>query len=368
MKVLFLANIPSPYRVAFFEELGKLCDLTVCFEGRKATDRNEDWGVNKYTFFNAIFMKGLRTKSDQFFCPKIVNVIKQKFDIIILGGYSSPTAMMAIEYMRIKQIPFFLEVDGGLIAQENKVKYAIKKHFISSAAVWFSTGNITTEYLVHYGAQKERIYRYPFSSVRQNEILREPISSEEKIALRKKLNIDGNKVGVSVGQFIPRKGFDILLRAWKNCSKDETLYIIGSEPTEEYLKIQRENNLTNVHFVGFKNPKELRNYYQAADVFVFPTREDIWGLVINEAMANGLPVITTERCVAGKELVKEGENGYIVGVEDAVNLYEKVQEFFNDDDKRDYMSKESLKKIQMYTIENMASVHIEILKMLIKKI
>ena len=50
-------------------------------------------------------------------------------------------------------------------------------------------------------------------------------------------------------------------------------------------------------------------YYQAADMLVFPTREDIWGLVINEAMANGLPTVSTDKCVAALEMIKQGENG-----------------------------------------------------------
>ena len=62
----------------------------------------------------------------------------------------------------------------------------------------------------------------------------------------------------------------------------------------------RENDLTNVHFVGFKTKEQLEDYYRAADLFVLPTREDIWGLVVAEAMAYGLGVITTNRCNAGR--------------------------------------------------------------------
>ena len=97
---------------------------------------------------------------------------------------------------------------------------------------------------------------------------------------------------LAVGQFIHRKGFDVLLQAARTMDKNIGIYIVGGKPTEEYLQIQKENNLTQIHFEGFKTKEELAMYFKAADIFVHPTREDIWGLVINESMAYGLPVVT----------------------------------------------------------------------------
>lgn len=170
------------------------------------------------------------------------------------------------------------------------------------------------------------------------------------------------KIVVSVGQFIYRKGFDVLLNAWAKCSKNYELYIIGSEVTKEYQEIQNKLKLDNVYFEGFKTKEELRKYYKAADLFVLPTREDIWGLVINEAMAEGLPVITTEKCVAGLELVKNDENGYIVPVDDTDSLAEKITKILEDEQLCERMGKNSLEKIRNYTIEKMAIAHIEGLK------
>ena len=120
----------------------------------------------------------------------------------------------------------------------------------------------------------------------------------------------------------------------------------------------REMDLTNVHFLGFMKKEKLLRYYQAADLFVLPTREDIWGLVINEAMAYGLPVITPDRCVAGLELVEDGVNGYIVPVGDVDALAEKIRQVFRGDPAQ--MGAASLEKVRRYTIENMAKVHEEI--------
>ena len=90
--------------------------------------------------------------------------------------------------------------------------------------------------------------------------------------------------------------------------------------------MKKEYGLSNVYFEGFKNKDELKDYYRAADLFCLQTRGDVWGLVINEAMAEGLPVITTDKCVAGLELVENGINGYVVPVEDEEKLSKKITE------------------------------------------
>ena len=104
--------------------------------------------------------------------------------------------------------------------------------------------------------------------------------------------------------------------------------------------------------------EELVRHYKAADLFVLPTREDIWGLVINEAMAYGLPVITTDRCVAGLELVEEGVNGYIIPVEDEKALAKRIEACFASDYRA--MGDKSLEKVRPYTIENMVKAHLNI--------
>lgn len=169
------------------------------------------------------------------------------------------------------------------------------------------------------------------------------------------------KIAITVGQFIYRKGFDILLNAWALCDKEYELYIIGAEPTKEYIDIKNRLHLENVHFEGFKMKEELKRYYQAADLFVFPTREDIWGLVVNEAMANGLPVIATDKCVAGVELIRNGENGFIVPTENAEKLASKINELMKNDSLRQLMSENNLQRIRKYTVENMAKTHISVL-------
>jgi len=151
-----------------------------------------------------------------------------------------------------------------------------------------------------------------------------------------------------------------LFEAVKDLGKDIGIYLVGGEPTKEYIEQKERLGLTNLYFVPFKKKEEIKDYYKAADLFVLPTREDCWGLVINEAMAAGLAVITTNMCIAGAELVKDDENGYIVNAGSSKELYHAIVKAFSDEEKLKAMGKSSLSKIKDYTIENMAKVHMDI--------
>lgn len=366
MKILFLTNIPSPYRVDFFNELGKLCELTVVYERRNATDRDVNWERKTAIEYKEIYLSGIKFGTDSAICLGIIeHLIRNDYDIIIIGVYSSPTAMMAIKYLSSNNIPFLINSDGGFIKKDRKIKYLVKKYFISKASYWLSTARITDDYLTYYGTIKDRIYRYPFTSVRKDEIIEEIITFEEKLELREKLNIPEKQVVVTVGQFIYRKGFDVLLEASKYLNNNIGIYIIGGEPTKEYFSKKEEYKLINVHFVGFKKKEELKEYYKAADLFVLPTREDIWGLVINEAMAYGLPVITTDKCIAGLELIKDYENGFIIPVSNEKVLSEKIELILSDKNMQINISKNNISKIKNYSIEAMARRHLEIFKEII---
>ncbi|MBP3684218.1 MAG: glycosyltransferase family 4 protein [Oscillospiraceae bacterium] len=359
-KVLFLTNFASPYRVHFFDELGKYVDVTVLYSDRveDITHRDKSWFEEGEGGFHPVQLTKTAGVKDENLCMDVLPWLKKKWDAIVIGGYSSPTAILAMLWLRLHRIPFYMEVDGGLVRQERRIKYLVKRTLVRLAPRWLSTGRFTTKYLVHYGAEEEKVTNYPFSSLYENNILPGIVSREEKLLLRQELDIPEKHMLLAIGQFIHRKGFDVLLRSAVELDKNVGIYIVGGEATEEYRSMKERLGLTNVHFLGFQKKDTLEKFYKAADLFVLPTREDIWGLVINEAMAYGLPVITTDRCVAGLELVEDGVNGYIVPVEAEADLAEKIRMVLASD--MEAMGKASLEKIRPYTLENMAKVHAEI--------
>lgn len=371
MKVIFLTYSQSPYRVDFFDELSKYVDLTVCYEVKKDDDakknnRNSTWYGNINNNYKSIFLKNKRIFKMNISFDMIKLIKKNKYDIIVIGGYSSLTAMFTMEYLKNKKIPFILNTDGGFIKyNENKIKYFIKRYFIGMADYYLSTGENANKYLMFYGAKESYIYTYPFSSLKQNEILNKRVSKNDKILIRHELNINNKLTFISIGRFIEIKGFDILLKSIGQI-KDAQFYIIGDKPKEEYMNIIESNKLDNVYFIDFMKKDKILMYLQASDVFILPTRGDIWGLVINEALASGLPVITTNKCGAGLELIKDNYNGFIIDVNSVSDLNNKIDFFINNQNKISIMSNNALKSIQKYSIENMALNHYEIFKEILK--
>jgi len=364
MKVLWLANIPSPYTVNFLNELGKLCELTVLFELKDAKDRDNSWKNYQFQSFNGIFLKGIRYSSDKALCFSVKKYLKQKYDVIVVSNMATLTGILAVNYMRRHKIDYIIQGDGGFKKNKKGLKEKLKEYLISGAKYCLSTGQAHDEYYCAYGAKKENIFRIPFTSLYEKDIEKTIATQSEKQAKKELLGIKEEKVVLSVGQFIYRKGFDVLIDATSKLEKDVGVYIVGGQPTQEYIKQINLLHLTIVHFLDFMPPSELKNYYRVADVFVLPTREDIWGLVINEAMSNGLPVVTTNNCMAGLELVENDKNGYVVSVDNSQELANAITKILNDENYQ-LFCKNSLEKIQDYTIENVAKVHFDIFNKII---
>lgn len=151
-----------------------------------------------------------------------------------------------------------------------------------------------------------------------------------------------------------------MLKAISHIEDDNIAYVfVGGKAIDTYLEYVEEKHLKNVHFIGYIQKEQLKEYYMAADVFVHPTREDIWGLVINESMDYGLPVVTTDRCIAGLELVQNGINGFVVTVDSSEEIGKAIMLALDD---REKMGKALLSIIAKYTIENMVAIHMDAFK------
>lgn len=359
-QVLFLTSYPTPYKTEFFDLLGADVDITVLYFDRKEeqTHRSVEWFVEDTGAFRSVQLShSLRLPRGHHVCTDVIHWLRMPWKKIVVGGYSSPTVMFAIVYMKLHTIPFCMEVDGGLVRQESKLKYLYKKMLVSTASYWLSSGKATSRYLIHYGAKPEKIVEYPFSSLHQEDVLENAPSAEEKAGLRKALGMSEEKIALYVGRNDPKKGVEDLLHAAKLVPGTIGIYFVGGEPTRTQQEYCRDNGLSNVHFVGFRKKEALIEYYKAADVLVLPTWSDVWGLVVNEAMACGLPVITTDKCVAGLELVENGVTGQLIPARNPELLAQAVCRILDGDYKG--MGANALERIRGYTIEKMATAHKE---------
>lgn len=357
-KILFLTNIPAPYTVNFFERLGKKYDLTVLFERKQAKNRKNEWIKYQNDSFKAVYLAGRAFGDDLAFCPEAIKYLKiRSFDLIIVGNYSSPTGILAVCYLKIHRIPYFIHVDGGIIHKDNLLKFKLKKFLLSNASGYMSSGSKTDEYLIYYGAHPNICHHYPFTSIYKKDIVEKMMTREEKKLLRNKLYdrkfTDKEFIVISVGNIVYGKGFDILIKAAKYMLSNVQIYVIGGKETEELKQLIDELEINNIQFLPFMPYERLKRFLECADIFAFPTRSDVWGLVVNEAMAAGIPIITTDKCIAGMELITQYKNGYIMPVDSPKILADYVNKLVSNPDLLSQMSENSRKGILNYTLENM---------------
>lgn len=360
LKVLITTNIPSPYMVDYLAELSKYCEVTAVFEMSAASDRDPQWYGKKYSSFKAIFLNAIRIGSEQGISLKVLRYLKKGiYDCIIIANPTTPTGILELLYCRWFSIPFCIQSEGGFQGTGKGIKEKFKKYIMERAEMFLTGMGGDNDYFLMYGASKEQLKPYPFTSLHEEEIKRAALITKiDKKAYRERLNISEEKMILSVGRFSYNagygKGYDYLMRLAEKMPDDIGFYIVGDIPTEEFVNWKRNSQLSNVHFIGFKNKQELAEYYAAADIFILLTRGDTWGLVINEAMMFSLPIISSDKCIAGVELVKNGENGFVVSLDDEDEIKNRIDYILDNPKIAEQYGERSYTKIQKYSIENMS--------------
>lgn len=296
--------------------LGQHVELTACFERVSEKGRNELFYNRPALSFRPITCTGIKFPAYQNYSTTPIKMLEdEKYDLLIINGYSTLTEMHTIDYLKKNGIPYHFCINGGIVKKhEFPLKKALKKKYISGATAYLSPDENSAAYLIHYGAPADKITFYPYSTVFESEVLQEPLSKEEKKRIaEEEFHLPGEELFVSSGQFIKRKGFEQLIKLWANMPKTSRLAIAGEGPDkEEYLKLIAKLNLTNVTLLPYlRKERELR-FFSAASAFLFPTKEDIYGHVVNESLVSGTPVISSKQSNAAKKLVKDGETGYLI--------------------------------------------------------
>ena len=358
MDILYLTNIPSPYVVNFLNELGKKADVIAVFERLESSERDKSWCAFRADNFTYKILSGIHYGVDKAICLGVIEILKKyRNRKIIISNPITLTGIIAISWLKRNHIPYALQVEGGIHKNGKGITEKIKKYCFSGASHYFSSGKATDEYLLFYGADSDKISHYPFTSISEKDVIATVKKYDEKIKLREQLGIEGEFVVIAVGQFIHRKGFDVLIDSLGACDKMISAYIVGGSPTEEYIVKCKKWDLHNVHFIDFQPKETILKWMQASDLFVMPTRYDIWGLVVNEAMSQGLPVISSDACVAGCEMIEDWKNGALFRSEDATALSNIIMRIYSDNDLLDEMSNNALNTAKEYTFEKMAKAH-----------
>ncbi|MBD3211365.1 MAG: glycosyltransferase, partial [Candidatus Lokiarchaeota archaeon] len=217
----------------------------------------------------------------------------------------------------------------------------------------------------NYGIKEKQIHYIPHGI---NTKLFKPVDPSH---LRKKYNLEDKKVLLYVGRIAKGKGVDKLIKILNYLTKKDkniVLFIIGND--SGYLKkvvslVKKFNLQKYIIFTGFKEKKDLPKYYSLADIVIYPSRQEIFGLVIGEAGACGKPVIGSD-ILGPSEIIIDGKTGYQSDFNNLKNLSERILELINDKDLLSELGGNARERIlKHYSWENAAKLHKELYQKLI---
>lgn len=326
MKVLIVFNHPAPYKVRLFNELAKEIDLTVLFERNKAADRPDIFYNGPDYNFHVVFLKDGYVGKEGSVSRGVKNFIKKhyrEYDHIIMNGYSHYAEIMAINYMQKKHIPYILLINGGVIRKRELIfKKRLKSKLVSGASFYLSPSKKSNEYLEYYGADKCKIFNYPYTNLVDTDFINR---ATNKNNLRNCHDLPKDKIiFISASQFIKRKNNLKLISLFKN--RKEILLLVGDGPEKEaYFNYIKKHNMSNVIITSFKPKQDLFELYKASNVFITLSLEDIFGHTTLEALANSIPVISSDKVVSSLEYIKDGINGFIVPLNDDKKIIEAME-------------------------------------------
>lgn len=358
-KIIIVTSNIAPYRLRWAEELSKHFDVTIFYTKDHDYERDDRWLKNSSESCKVIKLNNKKDKYDPI-CFDLIGKLKEDENaLVIFDGYGPKTNLLGLIYCKLYKRKSFVNVDGYPTERKpNKLKNIVLSFIIGKICTnFFCSGEATKEHLLRLGAKETSITIHNLSSITKEEIISEVVNKESQSLIRKKLGIHSTKkIVLSVGRFLPLKRFEDLILAVKKCQTDCDLYILGGKPTARYLELVGDS--TSIHFIDFVLPEDVNEYYKAANLFVLPSETDVWGLVLNEAMSKGLPVIASDSVVGGKSLIKD--NGYIFKTYDIDELARDIDSCLDDKNNIE-MAKKSLEIIKDFTIEGMVERQLPII-------
>jgi glycosyltransferase involved in cell wall biosynthesis len=348
-KVLYISNIEVPYRVRFFNELSKYCDLMVLYERKRSSNRNEQWAKSEAHSYRIKYLKGIKLGGENAFSLGILKEIFSGYDRIIVGCYNSPVQMMAILAMRLFRIPYILSLDGEPFLKGGGLKSKLKRFFLTGADRYLTAGEQAGKSL--QGIVKDRkIIPYYFSSLSEKEI---QCNAAASTVCRQ------NDTILVVSQYLPCKGNDVALEAARMDKTHRYKFVGMGSRTELFL--QEHPIPENVEVIPFLQKPELEKEYQSCAMLVLPSRQECWGLVINEAASFGMPIVSTWGSGAAVEFLAADYPQYLAEPGNAQGLLQCIRALLASDDKETY-SRFLREKAKDYSIERSVQAHLTALQ------
>jgi glycosyltransferase involved in cell wall biosynthesis len=304
-----------------------ILDFEAWFSAR--TEPGRSWEVDEEAWeFSYRYLPALRIGGRVLSVPG--SALQKELPDVVVSLYASASflAGWAIARQRGARTAFWVEATFDAWIKRRRWKEALKSAVLPRADAVLTPGDDARAFAMRYGVPAERILFIPNVIDYGRYERASSISAVERDAIRRDLHVRGD-VFMYVGRLWSGKGLEYLVEAFaglqRETSGEVSLLLVGDGPDEGRLRLQCEQlGAINVVFSGYQAADLLPRTFAAADVFVFPTLGDPFGMVVTEAMACGLPVIATTSSGEIADRVREGENGFIVPPANADALKDRM--------------------------------------------
>ena len=322
MKISCIEPVLAPYSIPRFTALQRLRpDDRVLVMALGATERMREWQVQKaglgFEYTEAFPGETVENIEPRALAARVVDWLDDSDpQAVVITGYYYPAMRAAARWaQRHGRASIFMGdsqwVDRRRIAVKEWTKgWWVRRHYDAA----FVAGERTTSYLIRMGFPRERIWTG--YDVVDNQTIADgaALARAEAGMFRIRLGLP-ERYFLFVGRLAPEKNLVRLLDAYAGYRQTTgpaawSLVLVGSGPEEAELRA-RAKELPGVVFPGFQQKDTLPHYFGLASCLILPSISETWGLVVNEAMAAGLPVLVSQRCGCVPELVQDGVNGYI---------------------------------------------------------
>ena len=366
-EIVILTEIIAPYRIPVFNALAVQpgVDLHVVFLA-ETDEALRQWRVykNEIKFSHQVLpsWRWQMGKNNVLVNRGVLSALnKANPRVIICGGYNYAASWLGLWWAKRHKAEFVLWSESNSRDTRSGARRveALKMFFLRRCDRFVVPGKASLEYLKSLGCPAGKIWTAPNAVDNDLFASRAESARSQAAQIKEKLGLPARFI-LFVGRMVPEKGVFDLLTAYaklEDALRSEVGLVFAGDGVsrEELVEKAKAVNPGAICFPGFAQRDDLASLYAFAEGLVLPTHSDTWGLVVNEAMACGLPVIVSDVAGCVPDLVEDGWNGYVVPVKDSEKLSMAMDALLRKSELRQEMKDRSLERIRNYSPQACAS-------------
>lgn len=334
-RVGILATHPVQYYVPWYRALARDVDLEVFFSYRQTAEGQAragygvsfEWDIPLLDGYRSTFLSNVAAHPDVgtfWGCdtPEVARLIRDRvFDAFIVHGWATRSYWQALVACWRSGTPVMVRGDSTLRTPRpgwwRAVKWFAFRAFIPRFDAYLVVGQRAHDYVRHYGADPARCFHAPHAVDNTFFAQGADACRQDRARIRREFGVPEDAfVCLFAGRFVDMKRPGVFVEATASVAARSPTCVglmVGDGPLRARLEADVQRRQLPVAFTGFLNQTDMPRAYAAADLFVLPSdARETWGLVVNEAMAAGLPVVVSDEAGCAPDLVVPGVTGEIV--------------------------------------------------------